>query len=678
VVEIRAAGGTAPRGVGDVRVTRKELDASPRQQTAELLSAAPGFFVDHEDGEGLGNDVYLRGFDLEHGSGIEMRVGSVPLNVPTHIHGQGYADVNFVIPEVVRSIRVLEGPYDPRQGDAAIVGSAYFDLGVAERGYQVKTSYGSFGQARVVGVAAPRGADPETFAAFSLRKTDGFGARRAGESAAVNAQYRAELGPADHLRLLAAAHGASAALPGVVRQDDLEAGRIGYYGSYPHFAENQSARSARLLVGAAFDHAVRGGAHFGFEPWVMWTDFRARQNYAGELETSQQDPTRSGLGDLFETKNRESAAGFTGRFRTAQTRLAGVTEIAVEPGVTLRVGHTDQAKSLLAPGDLAAWDTRLDAGLRTIDLGAYFDLSARLSRHFRVSGGPRADLLTQSVDDHLPATLPSGGAPPGSPGGGANRLSGVAAGARATLTYEASAAIAAALSYGDGFRSLDAAHLPAGATVPYSKVRSVELGLRAQDRGRRYRSTLAIFQTWVENELVFAASAGGLETERASTRRGVVSSLLGEPWPWLFASTAVSVTDAVFTTLLPGVAHYVPSVPPLLFRADVTARGVLTRIRETALTARVGVGYTFLSGRHLTDAVTGPATNALNAGAGLRYGAVELSVDGFNVLGLKYADDAEVYVSNWSLRPGQQRASVATHLTAAPPASVLGAVSLYF
>jgi len=145
-VQVRGIAWSSPRGLGDVRVDRETLTASPRQQTSEMLSAAPGFFVDHEDGEGLGNDVYLRGFDLDNGSGIEMKVGEIPINVPMHIHGQGYADVNFIIPEVVRSIRVLEGPYDPRQGDSAIVGSALFDLAVPERGYQLKTTYGSFDQ----------------------------------------------------------------------------------------------------------------------------------------------------------------------------------------------------------------------------------------------------------------------------------------------------------------------------------------------------------------------------------------------------------------------------------------------------------------------------------------------------------------------------------------------------
>ncbi|HVX94639.1 MAG TPA: TonB-dependent receptor plug domain-containing protein, partial [Polyangia bacterium] len=218
-VTVHGIGWSSPRGLGDIRVDRETLTASPRQHTSEMLSAAPGFFVDHEDGEGLGNDVYLRGFDLDNGSGIEMKLGDIPLNVPLHIHGQGYADVNFIIPEVVDSIRVLEGPYDPRQGDAAIVGSAMFDLAVPARGYRLKSSFGSFGQARVLGIAAPAEANDETFAAFAVRQTQGFGQDRASKSASVNAQYGVDLSDADHLRVLATAYAAQSELPGVVRQD---------------------------------------------------------------------------------------------------------------------------------------------------------------------------------------------------------------------------------------------------------------------------------------------------------------------------------------------------------------------------------------------------------------------------------------------------------------------------
>jgi hypothetical protein len=674
VVQVRGVGWSSPRGLGDVRIKREMLEASPRQQTSEMLSAAPGFFVDHEDGEGIGNDVYLRGFDLDHGSGIEMRLGSIPINIPTHIQGQGYADANFIIPEVLRSVRVLEGPYDPRQGDAAIVGSAIFDLGVAERGYQLRASYGSFNQARVVGIAAPAGADEETFAAFSLRRSDGFGQNRASQSASINAQVAIDLGARDRLRLVATAYGAQASLAGVVRQDDVDAGRIGFYDAYPYFAQNQGVRSSRVIAGADFDHVAASGSRFEAAPWFMWTDFRARQNFTGDLESSQIDPAVSGLGDLFETTNRESAAGLVSRLHGAPIALGSVGEIVLEPGLQARYGHTDQTRSLLDPTTLAQWDRRVDATLDTLDAGAYLDLDLRLFRRLRLSGGPRADVLAAWVDDRLAGVLPSA---PGAVPAAHRDVAGVAVGPRATAELDLAPEIVPIVSYGEGFRSLDVDRLQQGATS-YSKVRSVEGGFRMQTPHERYVTTLSVFQTWVENELVFEAAAGGLQTESASIRRGVVGSVVARPLDWLLASSALSITSSTFTTLVPGVSHYVPNIPPILFRADVAARGRVGWLRGWPLVGRLGVGYTFLSGRHLTDQVIGPSSHALNARAALRWRFIEVGVDGYNLLDLRYADDAQAYVSNWSLRPGQQPASFATHLVAAPPLTLVGTVALYF
>ncbi len=353
-VEIHGVGWSSPRGIGDVRVKREQLDASPRQQTPEMLSAAPGFFVDHEDNEGLGNDVHLRGFDLEHGAGIEMRVGSIPINAPLHILGQGYADVGFIIPEVVRGMRVLEGTYDPRQGDAAIAGSAYFDLGVAERGYHVKTSFGSFDQLRALAIVAPRDLDEESFVALAARHSDGFGSRRASDSLSMNAQYGFDLSPSDHVRFTGTAYSASATLAGVVREDDVQAGRVGFYDSYGTFGENQSVQSARVMLGADFDHETHGGGRLEIEPWFMWTNLDARRNFTGDL-------LGPGLGDLFELTNLETAMGFSSRYHPAPAKLGSGVELVIEPGVSARFGHTEQEKNLLASSDLTPWDRRLES-----------------------------------------------------------------------------------------------------------------------------------------------------------------------------------------------------------------------------------------------------------------------------------------------------------------------------
>jgi hypothetical protein len=677
-VLVRGTGWASPRGLGDIRVQRAELEASPRQQTSEMLSAAPGFFVDHEDGEGLANDVFLRGFDLEHGSGIEMRLGSVPINIPLHIQGQGYADPNFIIPEVVRAVRVLEGPFDPRQGDAAIVGSAYFEVGVPRRGYRAAATYGSFNQMRLVGIAAPDGMNSDTFAAFSLRKTDGFGANRAGSSASANAQYAVEISPRDTLKVIATAYIADTSLAGVVRRDDVDAARIGLYDSYPYFAEGQGAQSSRVLVGATYERDTSFGAHLEVAPWFMFTDFRARQNFAGALETAQIDPKLSALGDLFETTNRETAGGITSRLRTGTVRPWDNVEVVAEPGTYIRVAYTDQTKSLLVPSSLLAWDRRIDAGVNSLDVGAYLDVDVRLWRKLRLSGGPRADLLWVSADDRLANVLPAPGPPSGVPPSSRHDAVGVAPGVHVTAEYEIARWIAPAVSFGQGFRSMAVERIIQGATEPYSRVSSIEGGVRVLLPDDRWVTRLSVFETRIENELVFEANSGGLETQNASVRRGLVGSFVAKPNDWLLASAALSLTSAVYATRVPGVSHYVPSVPSALFRTDVTARSRIATIGEVPLTGRVGVGYTMLAGRHLTDTIIGSTYHVVNVGTAVRYDAVELSVEAYNVLGLKNADDEQVYVSNWSFVPGQQPASMATHLTAAPPRTVLGTLSLYF
>ncbi len=707
-VRVRGIAWASPRGLGDVRVDRETLTLSPRQQTSEMLSAAPGFFVDHEDGEGLGNDVYLRGFDLDNGSGIEMKVNEVPINIPLHIHGQGYADVNFIIPEVVRSIRVLEGAYDPRQGDSAIVGSALFDLGVSERGYMAKATYGSFNQARIVGVAAPTEANDETFAAFSLRSTQGFGQDRASKSASVNAQYGIDLTDSDHLRILATAYASSASLPGVLRLNDVNAGIVKYYDAYPNFnayypedcssgscaKPAQGVDASRVIVSAELDHTTSSGARFDIAPWFMWTNFVSRQNYTGDLNSSNLQPTLASLGDLWQLTNVETAGGVTARFHTAPVRIGSFMEVVMEPGASLRVGHTDQSKDLVNPADLAPWDYRESYGLNTLDLAGYLDVDVRLWKKLRISGGARADFLDVSIDNNLAGVVPP--IPMGALQGQTVNAAGVAPGPRGTIAYEALPELTPVLSAGEGFRSLDAGSLtlcnqptlmltgvPVSAVPPckpgaaFSKVTSYEGGLRSEIAKGRFTTTLTAFQTEVANELVFEVASGGLTTESASTRRGLVGSFLARPTSWLLASTALSVQTATFNTLVAGSSHFVPNVPAYLWRTDVNAHGRLFPIKGAPVTARAGVGYTLLGGRHINDNIIGPTNNVLNVLASARYRFVELGCDMYNVLGLKYADDEQYFVSNWSLKPGQQPASAGVHITAAPPRTTLGTLTLY-
>jgi iron complex outermembrane recepter protein len=155
------------RSSGDFRVRRDVLSAAPRREGAEALRTVPGLTLGRGEGSAVAHAYMLRGFDAEHGQDIEFRVGGLPINQPSHLHGQGYADLGFLIGETVREVRVSEGVYDPRQGDFAVAGSIDIGLGVNEdeRGLVVRSGYGSFGTFRELVLWAPREEAPETFGA---------------------------------------------------------------------------------------------------------------------------------------------------------------------------------------------------------------------------------------------------------------------------------------------------------------------------------------------------------------------------------------------------------------------------------------------------------------------------------------------------------------------------------
>jgi outer membrane cobalamin receptor len=89
-----------------------------------VLETVPGVVISQHSGEGKANQYYVRGFNLDHGTDFATTVAGVPVNMPTHGHGHGYSDLNFLIPELVSGIQFSKGPYFAEQGDFATAGAA--------------------------------------------------------------------------------------------------------------------------------------------------------------------------------------------------------------------------------------------------------------------------------------------------------------------------------------------------------------------------------------------------------------------------------------------------------------------------------------------------------------------------------------------------------------------------
>jgi outer membrane receptor protein involved in Fe transport len=101
-----------------------QLEGRPVLRPGEILEVVPGLVVTQHSGDGKANQYFLRGFNLDHGTDFATRVDGIPVNMPTHAHGQGYADINFLIPEMVDKVRYRKGTYFADEGNFSAAGAA--------------------------------------------------------------------------------------------------------------------------------------------------------------------------------------------------------------------------------------------------------------------------------------------------------------------------------------------------------------------------------------------------------------------------------------------------------------------------------------------------------------------------------------------------------------------------
>jgi hypothetical protein len=646
------------RSASDYRLDAAALRAVPRTDAGELLKSVPGMAVARIEGDGVAHRLMLRGFDADHGQDIELKVDDVPVNQPSHVHAQGYADLGFVIPETVRGLRVIEGVYDPAQSDFAVAGTAEFELGVAQRGLQVTSSYGAFDTFRETAVWAPQGQSEDTFAAVSVKKTHGFGQNRASQSAAAVAQGSFGKGPLK-LTLHGSAYGARADTANVVRRDDIASGKLGFYDVYPYAtARGQDAESARAQLSAKLRYLGESGDNAELTLFYVFNDFRFLSNYTGFSETSQLVPSWSGRGDLNEQLNGQSSVGARSRYRSVRFAPASWFAGTFELGLTSRLDRITQSQNLVQAPENSVWDRRLQADIVALDIGAYADLDLEISRWVRLKGGLRADSLSYRVNDGLKNTVPSGDTPRALPGASVS-AAGIALGPRAVLEIQPFSKLVLSAAYGEGYRSPQALLLRDGQSAPFTTVRSADLGARLS-LGPRDAFGLrgSGYLTQLSKDVVFDPLEGSTASVGPSRRLGFVLYGDARPWSWLLASASVTYVNATLqstrgNTTDDGIpplrrGDRLPYVPPWVLRIDNKLEHTLYEFRGAPVIGQAGLGFTYWSARPLPFGKETPAVSLLDLSLRASYRVFSLEGSVFNLLDAQWAAQELVYASNWN------------------------------
>ncbi|XXY14250.1 TonB-dependent receptor [Sorangium sp. So ce216] len=649
-------GAPAPRSASETVRERAEVRAAPHRTASDVLQLVPGLFAAQHSGEGKAHQIFFRGFDAVHGQDLELWVAGAPVNEVSNVHGQGYADLHFIMPEVIRELRAQPGSYDPRQGDFAVAGTVRFELGYDEPGITVTAGAGSAGARRLFLAYHPEQADEATFAAFEAYATDGFGPARAASRTSLVAQGVYPLAAGVSARVMASAFAARFASAGVLRLDDLEAGKVDRLASYDPDQGGDSSRAQLVIdLRTARASGAAPGEGLSLAPFVVLRALRLRSNFTGYLE----DPTS---GDATQQLNEAVTVGATASYRLRFPLFSD--RDTFEAGVVARSDWIEQSQRRLAAVDDRPTATLVDGRVRATDIAGYLDASIRPARRLEVRGGLRADGLAYQVLD---------GAGEGAAARGAQ---GVHVGGKGTVDAALLPGLHALASVGQGFRSPQARSLGDGERAPFTRVLSAEAGLRYADE--RVRASAALFHTRLSDDLVFDEATGRNEPVPATARTGVALDAVAHPAPWLVSSVGLTYTRAAFTASGGRYAagDLLPFVPQVVARADLAVTPRLGALFGRRLEARAGAGVTLLHRRPLPYGELGHDALLTDVTAHLRYHRVELGLDVYNLLDAAWFDGEFVYPSSFT-RGAAPDLLPARHVTVGAPRSVFASLTLY-
>ncbi len=614
-----------PKAASESTIAREVIAIAPKSGAVDLLRLIPGLVASQHSGEGKAHQLFLRGFDAVHGQDVELEVGGIPVNQVSHLHALGYADLNFLIPEVVHAIHVTEGSYRADQGDFAVAGSVRFDLGMEEQGVQLGATAAQFGQQRLFAGFRP-GDSPETFAAAELARGEGYGQQRAYGRASVLAQAVTRLSVLDgrplELRALLGSYTARFDSPGVVREDAEQAGRIGFFdASAP--GQGGSASRHQLLLGAELTHA--GAARTRFEAFGVLSGLRLRNNFTGYVS----DPRGDGL----EQTQDSTTLGVRAEHRRRLSLLSRPLQLSL--GVGARRDDLTQSQRHYRDSDGLAFAQDIDAEVTQTDVWTWAESELALGRWKLLLGG-RADALGFEVFDALAFPNAGEGLLPGY----ARSAFGVHLGLKAGVMRLLGERWQLFANYGDGFRSPQARSLNEGERAPFVNVRGGELGARYG--GERLAVNGALFSSYVANDFFFDHTVGTTTFLGPTLRSGASLTAQAMPVTGLLASLSGTFAHAFVTKT----GALLPYFAPLVARADVGYERAV-QLFSLPLKLSAGTGLTLIGPRPLPFDEFSRTVFLTDLGVGARSGPVGLRLEARNLFDARWRDGEFVYPSRF-------------------------------
>jgi hypothetical protein len=521
----------------------KDFELRPQGRPADLLRLSPGLVIAQHAGGGKADQTFLRGFDNDHGTDIALFVDGVPINLRSHAHGQGYADLHFLIPETVEHMEVSKGPFQVEAGDFATSGTVNFVRRefVEENAFQ--TGFGPFDTQRHLWLLSPiKQPTLKSLVAVELYHTDGpF--KNNEKYDRLNMYGRLTWRPTEMLDgALSYSHMQGAwHASGQIPLREVSAGRLDRFGAIDPSEGGDSQRTI-ITSEAAWRPSETQAAKT-----LVYVQ-RYNLDLFSNFTFFKDDPVN---GDGIEQLDERWIIGSDSSYH--HTVFPWDKETTASFGFQTRWGRgrvilaTQQARNRLS-------ETQ-DVDLSEVSYGPNLKLDSQLASWVRVVGGSRFDFFHFDVNDRLDSTLN------GSEGDWVPSVKG-------NVILGPWAKTEVFLNAASGFHSNDARDVvsnPDTDTLPQAAGYEAGVRSRAFDR---FDLSASVWLLNLDSELVFVGDSGETEAKGRSRRYGTE---LGARWhltDWFSLNGDLTLSKAYFTATGGAVSRS----PTLTARADATLR----------------------------------------------------------------------------------------------------------
>ena len=650
IPEVRVATDKPVAASSQQFIPDKEILLQPQGRPAQVLRLIPGFIaVEHSGGAGKADQYFLRGFDADHGSDVAFFADNMPINLRTHAHGQGYSDLNLIIPETIKDIDVTKGTYHVESGDFATAGSVRFQTRDVAPENIVQAAGGQFDTQRYLLMVSPTRGAVRTLFASEAFYTNGpflndnryFRGNVLGK-ATMNPTVRSELS------LTGTYHQSKWNASGEIPLRAVSAGTLDRFGSID---PSEGGRTQRATGRLDYHYDTTTGGRFFANGYGQFSTLTLLSNFTYFLD----NPAN---GDGIEQTDRRTVYGGEMGWQQ-QGELLGIAASATA-GVQIRADEIADLRLGTQTRRVQTGTTERSA-VSEASYSPYLKTEIQPLRWLRIGAGVRADLFSFEVRNRCPTC-------PQQPAGSAsaalvNPKVHVVLGPWYGTEFFADA--------GGGFHSNDARVAVAGGT-PLARANGTEVGVRSRPWGPDSLELIATAWTMdLQSELVFSGDTGTTDVRGRSRRYGTEFAARGTVYGPLSVNGSVTWTHAQFTN-----GNAIPLAP------ELTAYGAMLLRWPEGLSSQIQ--GTYLGVRPLTEdrSLKAPSwfvldlTERYRVPVTLTSGRLEAFFFVQNLLDTKWEQATFAFASRL---PGEPAGGVQDiHFVPGTPRMFMGGVAWYF